>query len=272
VLCSFFFNSIALLFPSAVHSKGCLGFNSFLGGSTRIFFRIMAGFVLARQWYTWYTYARKGGSDKDTVKIDTRKCCLTSKGRLRNLVISTALIILLMIMPEMLQLSNSLAERSYVDPIEPFGPLNRKILTSGGQEDVEKNILRVGASSTLFPVRFVIDNMGCEACVNSVRTILATACPGIVEVRGLDFSTGVVDLLVRSKMSDDESSPPRDETCLDFAEHDGVIVGLPNCQNHLLFDFLNTDKILRSEGYELHEFGHITKKMKNGRTNSWIGR
>eukprot|EP00406_Dinophysis_acuminata_P004414 CAMPEP_0179218100 /NCGR_PEP_ID=MMETSP0797-20121207/4282_1 /TAXON_ID=47934 /ORGANISM="Dinophysis acuminata, Strain DAEP01" /LENGTH=119 /DNA_ID=CAMNT_0020924403 /DNA_START=53 /DNA_END=409 /DNA_ORIENTATION=+ len=86
--------------------------------------------------------------------------------------------------------------------------------------------------------RFVVDNMGCEACVNAVERIL-TQHPGVVYGRVTEFERGEVEVFVA------------DETA-----------------NWVAFSEQALDSRLRKHGYELHERGWETESMKLGAKSS----
>ena len=74
---------------------------------------------------------------------------------------------------------------------------------------------------------FVVDNMGCEACIDAVGRIINRA-NGVV-YSNIELDTGKATLWIAKDWN---------------------------------FDPKDLDKHLKHHGYELHEEGHITKKMQ----------
>jgi len=80
---------------------------------------------------------------------------------------------------------------------------------------------------------YVVDNMGCEACINAVETLIRER-EGVLKTSIVSFETGEVEIFV------------------DEARWDG--------SKRKAFEE-DLDSALQEHGYELHQQGWVTKKM-----------
>ena len=85
----------------------------------------------------------------------------------------------------------------------------------------------------LIRVEYVVDNMGCEACIDAVERLIQGQ-NGVVKTSVTSYVTGEVEIYIDEKRWYDTKDT--------FAEE--------------------LDQMLQKNGYELHEMGWTTKKMK----------
>jgi len=146
--------------------------------------------------WNWVSFSRQKAS----------KCC--SQRRSKRLVLSSILCITLMFMPELL---------GYI------GNSGNKVLLVGGGSK----------PGHLVRMEYVVDNMGCEACINAVERLI-TGQDGVAKSKVASFDSGQVEIYV-----DGEWDAARQTE----------------------FE-LSLDLVLNTHGYELHPKGWVTKKMK----------
>ena len=203
----------ALSYLGVMNGIGCAGFNTILG-PLRPLMRFMTLCWLVWNWFS--------------VSADNSKCCssnntstgITSrKMRPRRPLVETSLCLLLMFSPEMVTFYGNFANGHL--------PPSYMIMHRQNLDSVDH----------FFRVRYVVDNMGCEACINAVERVIRGQ-DGVVKSSVTSFQTGEVEIYLESN----EGAPWDDEKKIIFEE------GL--------------DKALKTYGYELHEIGWVTKKMK----------
>ena len=129
-------------------------------------------------------------------------------------MLSTLLCLTLMFMPEFLELSGS---------INIVRDLRLVSTSFSSDEDLQ-----------FVKMEYVVDNMGCEACVSAVEGIISRH-KGVATGKITSFDFGKVEIHV-------------DATILSLGQRK-------------IFE-QELDHLLRLDGYELHEKGWITKKME----------
>ena len=180
---------------------GCAGFNVILG-PLRPYLRFVTLTWLVVLWYHALGNNNNNNKGKITTKNNKKKDDAKNKKKItsyftqiqKRLFINTIITILLMYMPEGLKLLGGPA-------IAP-------------------------PTSNAIKQTYVVDNMGCEACIDAVGRIINQA-DGVL-YSSIELETGEATIYVAKDWN---------------------------------FNSLDLDQHLRHHGYELHEEGHITKKM-----------
>jgi len=193
--CCLFQLGLNLLASFNILHVGCAGFNTILG-PLRPYTRAM---TIAWLLQKWFTSGERGRS----------KCC--TKGGRKGLIVSTVMCLTLMFMPEML---------------EQMRHSNLDLIRLGlGYQKLH--------GSEIIKMEYVVDNMGCEACINAVER-LVDGKSGVVHSKVSSFKLGEIDIYVDNAGAD----PTWKE----------------KFENELL-------EILKESDYDLHPRGWVTKKM-----------
>jgi len=192
--CCLFQLGLNLLSSFNIIHVGCAGFNTILG-PLRPYTRAM---TIAWLLQTWFSRGKRG-----------RSACCTKISR-RRLIISTIMCLTLMFMPEMLEQ----LRHSSLDVIR-FG--HQKV-----------------NGSDFTKMEYVVDNMGCEACINAVERLVDGQL-GVISSKVSSFEMGEIDIYVGNDVTDP--------------------VWKDKFENEL-------EEVLREHDYELHPRGWVTKKMK----------
>ncbi|GFH55833.1 hypothetical protein CTEN210_12309 [Chaetoceros tenuissimus] len=186
---------------------GCAGFNTVLG-PLRPYTRTMTLIWLLMQWFQHLNiYPPLGKQEKDQINC----CCTTSR---RKLFLSSLLCLGLMFMPELLE---SIRHSSFIQR-------NSQTISIDPRNVVELN--------------YVVDNMGCEACINAVEKLM-NGHIGVLSSKVSSFETGEVNIQVNKELYERNT----EVTWTKYFEDE-------------LGDLLHT------HGYELRPVGWITKSMK----------
>jgi hypothetical protein len=178
---------------------------------------------------------RESDSEKST-------CCAkaganTGRSRRMTLVSSTVLCLTLMFMPEMLEQWSNSQFRVRFDA-RGKGKLN------GIGNDIGNNVVKF---------EYVVDNMGCEACLHAVEKLVNEQTNiGVVRSKVSSFDIGEIDIYVDIDMHVDvDGDSDSDSNGVDNGWRDRF-------ENEL-------DGVLKEHGYELRPKGWVTKKMKSGK-------
>jgi len=177
---------------------GCAGFNKFLG-PLRPYTRAMTVAWLLDKWIRLSPLVEK--------KKDYECCNQNSR---KTLMLSSIMCFSLMFMPEALNFA---------------GDWKNETLMRSSQDQQRQ----------LTKLEFVVDNMGCEACVKAVEDAVSQH-EDVVVGKIISFDTGDINIFVDSSILVDQSRQQSFEREL--------------------------DDLLRLGGYEIHEKGWTTKKMK----------
>lgn len=204
--CCFIQLCLNLLSSMSMYSIGCAGFNTTLG-PLRPYTRSLTLSWLVVSWF----YPNMKKSERvdsqcvDDSKFDNTCCNKTSDRNIYKIkILSTVICIVLMYMPEGLQLVGGSA----------LAPA-------------------IGNVKDMIRLEYTVDNMGCEACVFGVEGIL-TRQPGVISAKVTDFNLGEVEIVLNKAWID---------------------------YNKNIFEKSVNDN-LELHGYELHQRGWKTKKMK----------
>lgn len=198
-----------LSYVNIVH-VGCAGFNKTLG-PIRPYTRTLTLAWLGWNWTTTFMPYSTQVPKKDG-RLKNSDCC--PRVCKRQLLLSTLMCLVLMFMPEFLEIVGDFNSRR---------ELRAASKSSTSIEDRE-----------FVRVEYVVDNMGCEACVNAVEGIISRH-KGVAVNKVTSFDFGEVDMYV-------------DATLLTLGQKE-------------IFE-RELDELLRVDGYELHEKGWTTKKME----------
>ena len=175
---------------------GCAGFNTILGPLRPV----TRSMTLAWLVWNWFSSAPSLPS----------KCCREKRPKRR--IFESVLCLALMFSPEILTFYGNYTR----------GDL---LLLSKTIEADRENIIRI---------EYVVDNMGCEACINAVERLISGRV-GVAKTSVTSFDTGEIEIYVEEKQWDGLRKKTFEE---------------------------DLDHILQEHGYELHEKGWVTKKMK----------
>lgn len=199
-----------LSYLNIVH-VGCAGFNKTLG-PLRPYTRSLTVAWLVWNWMPTFAVKSMQSAKKDRPRLKDSNCCRrTSK---KKLLLSTLLCLILMFMPEFLEV------------IGDFNTASELLAASKASSSSEDRQFK--------KMEYVVDNMGCEACVNAVEGIIMRH-KSIATCKITSFDFGKVDIYVDTDM-------------------------LRLGQQQVIEREL--DDLLRVDGYELHEEGWTTKKME----------
>uniref|UniRef100_A0A7S2UK21 HMA domain-containing protein n=1 Tax=Attheya septentrionalis TaxID=420275 RepID=A0A7S2UK21_9STRA len=240
-------NGLSLL--QVVH-VGCAGFQTWLGGTTRLYIRSVSMVWLVTLWArALFTHPKKHIQPQ----AKGTSCCTNdfefdgstevhllsrrNKSKLRLLCWSVWTLFL-MWLPEGLQFLDS-RNTSNVFPIRAL-LLDSAIIPSstGGSISQEKE-------RHVEYVSFVVDNMGCEACESMVKRILLESQHHEQEDDAIRLDMQQVTVHWETGLAELQISSSSSFTSLDKE----------NLQSEL-------DARLRHHGYALYPLGHITKKMQ----------
>lgn len=177
---------------------GCAGFNKALG-PLRPYTRAMTLAWLLDKWIRLSPLADKKKASE----------CCHQKSR-KTLMLSSIMCLSLMFMPE---------------AVNFVGDWKNKALMRSSKDQKQR----------LTKLEFVVDNMGCEACVKAVEDTVSRH-EDVVIGKITSFETGDIDIFVDSSILADQSRQQSFEREL--------------------------DDLLRMGGYEIHQKGWETKKMK----------
>lgn len=186
---------------------GCAGFNTILG-PLRPYTRTMTLIWLLMQWFQHLNlYSPFKKQEKDRIK----SCCTTSR---RKLFLSSVLCLGLMFMPELLE---SIRHSSFIQR-------NSQTVNIDPRNVVE--------------LHYVVDNMGCEACINAVEKLMNSHM-GVLSSKVNSFVTGDVNIQVNKE-------PYERNTEVTWTKYFEEELG----------------DLLHTHGYELRSVGWVTKSMK----------
>jgi len=202
---------------------GCAGFNTILGPLRPVTRFLTLVWLI----WNWIVAPSSSGCCIDTVGNDTPAHDGSKKRKLRNSrpILESCLCLVLMLSPEMVTLYGNYRS-------------NGEVLPSYSKW---RNLSKDGHAKTdqLLRVNYVVDNMGCEACINAVERLIRKQ-EGVVKSTVVSFESGEVEIYLKTDDDDEEWNGGVQKKS--FEE--------------------NLDKILRNNGYELHDMGWVTKKMK----------
>ncbi len=212
---------------------GCAGFNKTLG-PLRPYTRTM---TIAWLLWNWMTFNAR-----------LEECCSTSsyssqnkkkRNRLkRRLLHSTLICLFLMFMPEMLEYGRDIITTQKLQSLAASSSSSGK---SGA--DVQQR--------SLVKLEYVVDNMGCEACVSAVEGIVSRH-DNVAMGKVTSFDLGTLDLYVY----EDVNAGKVTGTSSSMSDSDR---GATSSRRRLEREI---NDLLEQDGYELHEKGWITKRMK----------
>lgn len=181
-----------------VMNIGCAGFNKSLG-PLRPYTRAMTLAWLLDKWIRLSPLAEKKKASE----------CCHPKNR-KTLMLSSIMCLALMFMPEAVNFA---------------GDWNNETLMRSSKDQQQR----------LTKLEFVVDNMGCEACVKAVEDTVSRH-EDVVIGKITSFETGDIDIFV-----------------------DSSVLAAQNRQQSLQQEL---DDLLRLGGYEIHQKGWKTKNMK----------
>ena len=211
--------SLNLLSYIGIINCGCAGFNAFLGPIRPLTRSVTIA------WLIWNWCSSYNDTSADIIMNTSKaKCCRRERSRP---ILSSLLCIFLMFSPEVLTMyDQNLKGGAFMDI---FRQRNLDI-------DVETKVTRLN---------YVVDNMGCEACINAVEK-LVTDFEAVVENNVVSLDTGEVEIFV------------------DTTQWDDFDVDQKAFENSL-------NSALQTHGYELHQKGWVTKRMKSSRDMFTVG-
>eukprot|EP00553_Chaetoceros_curvisetus_P013648 CAMPEP_0204640844 /NCGR_PEP_ID=MMETSP0717-20131115/48987_1 /ASSEMBLY_ACC=CAM_ASM_000666 /TAXON_ID=230516 /ORGANISM="Chaetoceros curvisetus" /LENGTH=206 /DNA_ID=CAMNT_0051661369 /DNA_START=91 /DNA_END=711 /DNA_ORIENTATION=- len=172
--------------------------------------------------------------------MSNKECCSTSysaqnkKKRNRSkrrLLYSTLICLFLMFMPEFLDFGRDIITAQKL----------QSMASSSSSSSSEK--------ATLVKLEYVVDNMGCEACVSAVEGIVSRH-DNVAMGKVTSFDLGTLDLYVHEDVDVDKIT----DTSSSISDSE------PGKSRTRLEREIND--LLQQDGYELHEKGWITKRMK----------
>jgi hypothetical protein len=200
---------------------------------------------LVWNWISISIQENNGEREERESEGEKSTCCAkagANTGRRRRrmaLVSSTVLCLALMFMPEMLE---QWRHSHFRFDVRGKGKIN-------------------GIGNDVVKFEYVVDNMGCEACIHAVEKLVNEQTEiGVVRSKVSSFEMGEIDIYVDIDMHVDADAGTRSSGS--DSDSDGVDNGWRDrFENEL-------DGVLKEHGYELRPKGWVTKKMKLGRTQN----
>lgn len=192
---------------------GCAGFNTILGPLRPVTRSIT--FV----WLIWNWWSQSSPSQSSRSQTVSVSACCGGKKKPRRPIFETVMCLALMFSPEILTFYGNRTNN-----IDLMFWTTKQIETADNNDRENKSFVRLD---------YVVDNMGCEACINAVETLIRER-KGVLKTSIVSFETGEVEIFVDEEGWD---GPKRK-----YFEED-------------------LDSALQEHGYELHQKGWATKKM-----------
>lgn len=235
--------SLNLLSTFDIVHIGCAGFNKALG-PVRPYVRAMTAGWLGFMWLRYLAMGHGGASGGRETNASDSPVATSHPRRarfLRRLLLSTALSLCLTFLPEALKAL-------------PGAPAIAPEFDADTQETL----------------RFVVDNMGCEACEDAVNRILERSLVsggggankfGVIHAGITDFELGEIEIVVAKgwvRANAEESEINRAEMSMPEASAET----LSGSSLHSLASWSHLDAELRKHGYELRPYGWVTKTMQ----------
>ena len=260
--CCLFQLGLNLLSTLNIIHVGCAGFNTFLG-PLRPLTRSLTLAWLVKKWMDHILFTNvqsptsmscsglsagaaagkagklKGkGSECKSAKPENsysqENCCTSissprKDGNSRKkLFFASVLCVFLMFMPELLEYFGNRHFEGFANSADD------------SKENYQSEILRM---------EYVVDNMGCEACIHAVEKLI-NGQDGVIRSKVVSFDSGEVEIFVSGK----EWNGVTASAAADMASK--VLSSRQETFERKL------NEVLQQHGYELHPKGWVTKKMK----------